>query len=124
MDAHLLVTGDDDGVVRLWDPALASEDAKPIQSYDHHTDWITDLLWCTNLEPARTRSKDQAQKRKRDESSDRDARSRLVCTSGDGTLSVIDVRSKKKAVEVSDDQEDELLSVAAIKGYVECSPQR
>ena len=89
------MTGDDDGVVRLWDPALASEDAKPIQSYDHHTDWITDLLWCTNLEPARTRSKDQAQKRKRDESSDRDARSRLVCTSGDGTLSVIDVRSKK-----------------------------
>ncbi|KAI3628084.1 hypothetical protein CBS14141_002085 [Malassezia furfur] len=116
VDAHLLVTGDDDGVVRLWDPALASEDAKPIQSYDHHTDWITDLLWCTNLEPARTRSKDQAQKRKRDESSDRDARSRLVCTSGDGTLSVIDVRSKKKAVEVSDDQEDELLGKKLVVG--------
>ena len=90
----------------------------PIQTYDHHTDWITDLLWCTHLDAPRARNKEEAQKRKRDEAHDTDARSRLVCTSGDGTLSVIDVRAKKKAVEVSDDQEDELLSVAEIKGYV------
>ena len=45
-------------------------------------------------------------------------RSRLVCTSGDGTLSVIDVRAGKKGVEVSEDQEDELLSVAAVHGCV------
>ena len=39
-----------------------------------------------------------------------------MCTSGDGTMSVIDVRARRNGVEVSDDQEDELLSVAAVKG--------
>ena len=40
----------------------------------------------------------------------------LIC-SGDGHLSVIDVRSNKAApLSVSDDQEDELLSIAQIKG--------
>ncbi len=39
------------------------------------------------------------------------------CHSADGTLSVIDVRSKQpKPVAQSEDQEDELLSVVAIKG--------
>ena len=39
--------------------------------------------------------------------------------SGDGTLSVMDVRSKKlEPVAQSEDQEDELLSVLPIKGYV------
>lgn len=36
--------------------------------------------------------------------------------SGDGTLSVIDVYGGKKCFEVSEDQEDELLSIAPIKG--------
>lgn len=116
IDTNLVATGDDDGVVRLWDPRSAKEDSAPIQSYDHHFDWITDMLWCTHLDAPRTRSKDEPPKRKRAELSDGDGRSRLVCTSGDGTLSVIDVRAKKKAVEVSDDQEDELLSIAAIRG--------
>jgi hypothetical protein len=39
--------------------------------------------------------------------------------SGDGTLSVIDVRStKKEPFAHSEDQEDELLSIIPIKGYV------
>ena len=39
--------------------------------------------------------------------------------SGDGTLSVMDVRSKKTVpIGHSEDQEDELLSVVAIKGFV------
>jgi len=39
--------------------------------------------------------------------------------SGDGTLSVIDVRSKKtEPIAHSEDQEDELLSIVSIKGYV------
>ncbi|OBZ76140.1 WD repeat-containing protein JIP5 [Grifola frondosa] len=60
---HLLTTGDDDGVIKLWDPK------------------------------------------------------QLVATSGDGTLSVIDVRSKSKApLAQSEDQEDELLSIVPIKG--------
>jgi hypothetical protein len=39
--------------------------------------------------------------------------------SGDGTLSVMDVRSKRPdPVAQSEDQEDELLSIVAIKGFV------
>ncbi|WFD05258.1 hypothetical protein MVES1_000586 [Malassezia vespertilionis] len=111
----LVATGDDDGVVRLWDPRLPSGEAKPLQSYDHHFDWITDMIWDPHLEAPRARGKEEQAKRKREDPKN-DNRSRLVCTSGDGTLSVINVRSKKKAVEVSEDQEDELLSIAAIKG--------
>jgi WD repeat-containing protein 55 len=41
-----------------------------------------------------------------------------VSTSGDGTLSVVDIRSKKaEPYAQSEDQEDELLSIAAIRGY-------
>lgn len=41
----------------------------------------------------------------------------FVRTSGDGTLSVIDVRSKKtEPLAHSEDQEDELLSIVPIKG--------
>lgn len=117
IDTKLVATGDDDGVVRLWDPRQGGgETAKPVQSYDHHFDWITDLLWCTHLDAPRTRSKEDAHKRKKEEAPSQDGRSRLVCTSGDGTLSVIDIRAKKNAAEVSDDQEDELLSITAIKG--------
>ena len=40
--------------------------------------------------------------------------------SGDGTLSVMDIRSKNaEAVAQSEDQEDELLSIVAIKGLVD-----
>lgn len=46
-----------------------------------------------------------------------------VFCSGDGTLSVMDIRSKKpEPVAQSEDQEDELLSIAAIKGYVDRLP--
>src|SRR6266481_9340908 len=41
------------------------------------------------------------------------------CFSGDGTLSVMDVRSSKtEPTARSEDQEDELLSITAIKGYM------
>jgi hypothetical protein len=43
--------------------------------------------------------------------------SKLMCVSGDGTLSVMDVRSKKpEPFARSEDQEDELLSVVPFKG--------
>jgi hypothetical protein len=41
----------------------------------------------------------------------------LMCASGDGTLSVMDVRSKKsEPFTHSEDQEDELLSIVPFKG--------
>jgi len=109
---ELLATGDDDGVVRLWDPRKSGG---PVHSYDHHYDWITDMLWCPHLDAPRV-SREEMQKRKRKETATvPESRERLVCTSGDATMSVIDVRAGKKGVEVSEDQEDELLSVAALQ---------
>lgn len=44
--------------------------------------------------------------------------SALMMSSGDGTLSVLDARSKKsEPFAQSEDQDDELLSLVAIKGY-------
>jgi len=84
---NLLSTGDDDGVVKLWDPRKSDA----VRSYAHHFDFISDFLWLED-------------------------KKHLVCTSGDGTLSVLDVRSKKtEPFAKSEDQEDELLSVVAIK---------
>lgn len=117
INESLLATGDDDGVVRLWNPNdVPNKDAKPkpILSYEHHSDWITDMLWCAHLDAPRTKTKDMDEGAKRKRNSDGE-RSRLVVTSGDGTLSVIDVHGGKKGVEVSEDQEDELLSIAPIK---------
>ncbi|EIN14495.1 WD40 repeat-like protein [Punctularia strigosozonata HHB-11173 SS5] len=86
---HTLVSGDDDGVIKLWD------NRKPdgaIRAYTHHFDFISDFLYLDN-------------------------KKHLVSTSGDGTLSVVDIRSKKtEPYAQSEDQEDELLSVASIRG--------
>ncbi|KAG6829913.1 hypothetical protein H0H92_002936 [Tricholoma furcatifolium] len=85
----LLSTGDDDGVIKLWDPRQKG----CIRKYTHHFDYITDFLWLED-------------------------KKQLVATSGDGTLSVMDVRSKKaEPLAQSEDQEDELLSIVAIKGH-------
>ncbi|PIL29027.1 hypothetical protein GSI_09075 [Ganoderma sinense ZZ0214-1] len=74
--------------VPLWDPR--KQDA--VRKYTHHFDFISDFLWL-------------------------DDKKQLVATSGDGTLSVMDVRSKKmEPVAQSEDQEDELLSLLPIKG--------
>ncbi|KAF9530543.1 WD40-repeat-containing domain protein [Crepidotus variabilis] len=84
----LLATGDDEGVIKLWDP----RQKEAVREYTQHFDYITDFLWLNG-------------------------KKQLVATSGDGTLSVIDVRSKaSKSVAQSEDQEDELLSIVSIKG--------
>ncbi|KAF9445042.1 WD repeat-containing protein JIP5 [Macrolepiota fuliginosa MF-IS2] len=84
----LLSTGDDEGVIKLWDP----RQREAVRSYTHHFDYISDFLWLED-------------------------KKQLLATSADGTLSVMDVRSKKpKFVAQSEDQEDELLSIVAIKG--------
>ncbi|KAF5350571.1 hypothetical protein D9756_008744 [Leucocoprinus leucothites] len=105
----LLTTGDDEGVIKvvhavtkssienmthrvsvqqLWDP----RQKEAVRTYTHHFDYISDFLWLED-------------------------KKQLVATSADGTLSVMDVRSKKpKPFIQSEDQEDELLSIVAIKG--------
>ncbi|KAJ3764463.1 WD40-repeat-containing domain protein [Lentinula raphanica] len=83
----LLSTGDDEGVVKLWDPRKKES----VRKYTHHFDYITDFLWL-------------------------DDKKHLVTTSGDGTLSVVDVRAKtSEPFAQSEDQEDELLSIVPIK---------
>ncbi|KLO12503.1 WD40 repeat-like protein [Schizopora paradoxa] len=84
---HMLCTGDDDGVVKLWD--TRQQDA--IISYNHHFDFISDFMWI-------------------------EGKRHVVATSGDGSLSVMDVRSSKtKPIAQSEDQEDELLSIVPIR---------
>ncbi|KAG9313798.1 WD40-repeat-containing domain protein [Chiua virens] len=84
---NLFCTGDDDGVIKLWDPRTPQE----ISRYTHHFDFISDFLWLGD-------------------------KKQLVTTSADGTLSVIDVRGKKtEPLARSEDQEDELLSIVAIR---------
>ncbi|KAJ7507256.1 WD40-repeat-containing domain protein [Mycena galericulata] len=84
----LFATGDDAGVIKLWDP----RQKESIRVHKQHFDYITDFLWLQD-------------------------KHHLLATSGDGTLSVMDVRAKKIApFAQSEDQEDELLSATTIKG--------
>ncbi|ORX34958.1 WD40-repeat-containing domain protein [Kockovaella imperatae] len=88
INEQLLATGDDDGVIKFWDP----RQEESIRSYSQHFDYISDFCFFGD-------------------------KKQLVTTSGDGHISVIDIRSNKATpLQVSDDQEDELLSVVAIKG--------
>ncbi|PCH36904.1 WD40 repeat-like protein [Wolfiporia cocos MD-104 SS10] len=84
----MFASGDDDGVVKLWD----SRKPEAVRSYNQHFDFISDFLYLPDGK-------------------------QLVTTSGDGTLSVIDIRSKKtEPIAQSEDQEDELLSIVPIMG--------
>ncbi|KAL7420308.1 WD repeat-containing protein jip5 [Cryptotrichosporon argae] len=88
VNENLVVSGDDDGVIKFWDPRQTAA----IRSYAQHFDYISDLHYF-------------------------DDKRQLVTTSGDAHLSVIDIRSSKPSpLHVSEDQEDELLSLAPIKG--------
>lgn len=110
----------------MWDPRVAgassalSGQSKAQQTYAHHSDWVTDMIWQTNLKPSRQNKRDAEGKSvvKDDADGVSLSRSRLIAVAGDGLLSVIDPRAGKKGVECSEDQEDELLSIRAIKGCV------
>ncbi|KIY70220.1 WD40 repeat-like protein [Cylindrobasidium torrendii FP15055 ss-10] len=87
LTSWLVSTGDDDGVIKLWDP----RQRESTRTYTHHFDYITDFLWLED-------------------------KKQLVATSGDGSLSVLDVRAKKtEPLAHSEDQEDELMAIAPIK---------
>lgn len=151
IDEGMVVTGDDDGVVRLWDPRKGGGvGVKPVRMWDHHFDWITDMVYLQNLPVPKPKTPAEAKKSKSmlkkerrrarqaealkqqpsddndSDSSDTDSgagagpkgpsRSRLIVTSGDSSLSSIDLRSSgPTSFELSQDQEDELLSITPIR---------
>jgi len=84
---HLLVSGDDAGVIKLWD----IRQQKSTLEWRDNVDFISDF----------------------DYHEDKHA---IVATSGDGTLSVYDVRKARKPIGLSENQDDELLSVQICKG--------
>ncbi|KAF8926609.1 hypothetical protein BGZ52_005391, partial [Haplosporangium bisporale] len=82
---NILATGDDGGVIKLWDVRTGSE----TMEYTEHDDFISDF--------------------------DFDANSKtLVASSGQGTISIWDIR-KSKMVAMSANQDDELLSICIVK---------
>ncbi|KAJ1968173.1 WD repeat-containing protein jip5 [Dispira parvispora] len=85
LNHNLFMTGDDEGLVRLWD--LRSQ--KAVKDYTHHFDYISD----TNFV---------------------ESKNTLLVTAGDGHLSILDIR-KKQPLAICEDQEDELLSVVPMK---------
>lgn len=84
---HGIVTGDDDGRVKVWD--VRAE--KPVMEFHEQQDFISDMWY---------------EKEKHDA---------LLVTSGDGTFAWFDLR-KQKLGALSDSLDDELLSVALVKG--------
>lgn len=86
VDNFRMVTGDDSGVVKLWDPRVKKETAK----YHLHEDYISDFTFDAE-------------------------RQTLLSVGGDATLCVYDLR-KGGNESRSDDQESEMLSVQCIKG--------
>ncbi|BFZ63040.1 hypothetical protein YB2330_004152 [Saitoella coloradoensis] len=85
MSETLIATGDDSGCVKFWDER---KPGKAVREYVHHFDYIS------SLQPL-------------------DAKI-LVATSGDASLSVLDIR-KGAFVAQSEDQEDDLTSCALVK---------
>lgn len=105
--------------MQLWD----SRQKDPVQTYDHHFDYISDFLWLEDkkqLVATRYVFNQDAVEMIFHRHLEIFGCPLIYCfwnVSADGTLSVMDVRSKKpKPIARSEDQEDELLSIATIKG--------
>ena len=86
---HMLATGDDNGHVKLWDARVPGAEAAAV-TFSDHEDVITDM--CVDV-----------------------GRATLLTASGDGRLGVLDLR-KPKLAGLTEQQDDELLSLAVIKG--------
>ncbi|KAF8072908.1 WDR55 [Scenedesmus sp. PABB004] len=84
----LLAAGDDDGALCVWDLRAP---AAPARRYDAHSDFVSGLA-CAPRAHA------------------------LLAVSGDGTLSAHDLRGGKTLGHSETDADDELLSVAVVKG--------
>lgn len=84
-DEHLVATGDDDGLIALWD----MRSRQPAFVYHEHGDYVSQLLYFTDV-------------------------GELVSSSGDTCLGVYDVR-KGKIRDFSEKRKDELLCFAFIQ---------
>ncbi len=87
LNENFIATGDDTGVVKLWDSRQNSTSA--VMSWDAHTDFVADFDFCEETHT-------------------------LVSVSGDATLCSYDIRNQKHFYR-SDDQESELHCVRIIK---------
>ncbi|KAI8140985.1 WD40-repeat-containing domain protein [Fennellomyces sp. T-0311] len=85
LNENMLATGDDQGVIKLWD----NRKADPVMVYTEHEDFIADMTF-------------------------RAGKKTLVAVGGDGYLSTWDIR-KPNVAAMSDNMEDELLSIALVK---------
>ncbi|KAJ3206316.1 WD domain repeat-containing protein 55 [Clydaea vesicula] len=83
---NLVATGDDSGTVKIWDIRQRKVSIK----YKENVDFISDFDYV-------------------------DSKNALLATSGDGCLSVFDLRKPNKPLGLSENQDDELLSVAVCK---------
>jgi hypothetical protein len=94
----IIVSGDEDGSIKLWDSrskssssaSSSSSAAKPMFSFSNHEDAISDLIADSG-------------------------RHSLVSASCDGTLSVYDLR-KGRILSRTEQDDDELLSISSVKG--------
>ena len=85
LDQNTLVSGDDDGTIRLWD----LRQAKSTHTLSEHEDFISDIQLA------------------QDEKT-------LICSGGDGYLSVWN-RKSGKLIAMSDQMDDEFLSIQILK---------
>jgi WD40 repeat protein len=42
---NMFASGDDEGVIKLWDTRSPSSDTNAVRIYGHHTDYISDFAW-------------------------------------------------------------------------------
>lgn len=85
LSENLIATGDDNGQVKVWDIRTR----KVARKWTEHVDFISDIVYVAEKDT-------------------------LVVTSGDGCLSVYDTR-KNKPIAVSENQDDELLSIQIVR---------
>jgi len=85
LNDNMLATGDDQGVIKLWD----NRSQKCVMTYEEHEDFIADMTYHSEKKT-------------------------LIAVGGDGFLSTWDIR-KPNVAAMSDCMDDELLSVELIK---------
>mmetsp|Transcript_25549 Transcript_25549/g.71456 ORF Transcript_25549/g.71456 Transcript_25549/m.71456 type:complete len:381 (+) Transcript_25549:169-1311(+) len=86
VEGTILASGDDEGLVKLWD----LRQRKAVGTLEAHSDFVSDFYYTPERES-------------------------LLSVSGDGTLVVTDLRTRKVAAQSEEDADDELLSVVVVK---------